>query len=194
MKARRFREGRLTGTEITAHGASEIDPDALGVVADLPDFLAKVRRLRGEITAPKGSLRAGYVEQIEYLTKRVEDFTRGPKNSPEAELALLYMLHAAANYVHLLAEIADDVRADPRRRVTRSLYLEAAGKARTRTELAQLLRVSPQGLRLWEDEHLAGRRWNPPRRATAPARPRESPSAGAGSRRRVVHRVVSKRK
>lgn len=165
MKVQRFREGRLTGAELTEQGSSELDPDALGTIADLPDFLEKARRLRGEITAPPGSLRAGYVEQIEYMAKRVEDFCSGPKNSPEAELALLYMLHAAANYVHLLAELADDAQDDSRRKVTRAQYLAATQTARNRTELALMLEVSPQGLRAWENEHLAGRRWRPSRRA-----------------------------
>jgi hypothetical protein len=165
VKAKRDTEGKLSGTEITDAGALELDPDALGTITDLPDFLEKVRRLRGEIVAPEGSLRAVAVRQIEHLASHVEAFLAGPHNSPAAEHALLHMLHAAAHYTHLLAELADDARSDRRRRLTRAQYLAATRRARNRTELALLLEVTPQGLRAWEGEHLGGRRWSPARRA-----------------------------
>jgi hypothetical protein len=149
MKAKHYREGKLVATEISDQGRSEVDPDALGTIADLQDFLEKTRRLRAEVTAPEGSVRHGVIRQIEHCVDQVEQFRRGHRSSHEADHALLHMLHAAAQYTRLLAEIADDARHDSRGEITRASYLEARAKYKTQEAIAAALGVSVQGLRKW---------------------------------------------
>lgn len=155
--SKRYVEGTLSSLVLSGdEPPTDVDFDALAVIADVEDFLTKVDRLANELRPPPGSLREQEIANITHWISHVRQFMMQPESqSVLARRALLYLMHASMCYVEVLKEYADD---QPSKKanskgLTREKYLQFRATARTRKELASLCKMSPQALQKWEDEN-----------------------------------------
>ena len=121
--------------------------------AGLTDSLRaeRARTLKGAALAALSMIKLEPPRPEVLTTEDLEHPGRFPWGAREMILAGFRLGYTLAE---LRAEIREDERPDPRRRLTRKRYFEARKSARSRKDLAGAVKMSLQKLREWEDRHL----------------------------------------